>query len=49
MPSMPEVAALARLIEHIRALLSEVREERRRLHIERHAILQIVIRYNAGA
>ena len=36
-------AAFNELIATLRLLLNDVQEERRRLHIERHAILQIVI------
>jgi hypothetical protein len=34
---------LSALIEQIGALLEDVRDERRRLHRERHAVFQIVI------
>lgn len=34
---------LSALMEQIAALLEDVREERRRLHRERHAVLRIVI------
>ena len=53
MPSAPESrtditedefrAVVNQMIAAMRSLLNDVKEERRRLHIERHAIFQIVI------
>jgi len=40
MPLTPDAVELAELV---RTLLHEVREERRRLHVERHEIYQIVL------